>query len=708
MPGLAMDSINDDVDGFIIDPEALASWMASSEVDQKALGNFAAITSLENPFLSAVLYKILGLSVMLSKKLLRARRLRRLDPTRETRSLQLYHHILWLSREGLLVLEEWVLPRVEGYTELKILAYKLRASFYHIFVLFHNQPAVHSPGIITLPSESLLINGAASESESVSKDSSRFSFKTTKPEIIVVPEKQPSPTAGALANRKKATPAPPPGLAPVQIPKAASSFLLPALDYTPTATACFNHAVLLAERFLPGSHPLRLSIKLEYAAYLYDCLHDPAACRRLAKQAIADVYKAQEGMDDESFEDAAEIVSILGKMVKRGGKTSSAGGSTTPAGTPRGDSSRSEGGRTPPTKSKRTTTPKSIPTPRGSPAKPSPKTSRNFRLIMRSGFQKPGAIPFLALVVFLLLSLVPSLAKEWDFYNIHLGYIGYHRNDVRHLPRVKDASTDIRSRLRTFGFGGSCKSWTIDGSCQPEHLSRPQRAVLDTPRSAREADPDVAAYVAELSSFSRGVRAFKTLLTKQLDTRPILQHFSSTRDVSVTTPARLTSTLDASVTPVSACDEMAPPSSSSQQNHNTSAISSFSPMEAMSFLYESWQQACRVGNEYLEDGFSRIGLFRTPFPSSSSDPSPENKYPHGAGTPEQQLLPTRIAKNDSKVVPAAWSPSFRPPAHAMPTSALNHTGPAAASSKAMDERSEHRRGSCMAIVIGLVVGVMWF
>ncbi|PWY89747.1 14-3-3 protein [Aspergillus heteromorphus CBS 117.55] len=317
--------------------------MASSEVDQKALANFAAITSLENPFLSAMLYKILGLSVMLSKKLVRARRLRRLDPTRETKSLQLYYHIIWLSREGLLILEELILPLVEGYVELKILGYKLRASFYHIFVLFHNQPAVHLPGVVGLPSSTSVSNGVPA-AESPSKESeSRFSFHPNA-DVITVSGKPGSASGGA--PRGKVTQAPP-GFAPVQPPPSVSAFILPALDYTPTATACFNHASLLAERFLPGSHPLRLSIKLEFAAYLYDCLHDPHACRRLAKQAIADVYNAQEGMDDESFEDAAEIVGILGKMVKRGAKGSSAAGSTTAVGTPRDEKSRSEGSRTP-------------------------------------------------------------------------------------------------------------------------------------------------------------------------------------------------------------------------------------------------------------------------------------------------------------------------------------------------------------------------
>lgn len=321
------------------DPASLAFWMASSEVDQKALGNFAAATSFDTPFLSAMLYRVLGLSVMLSKKLLRARKLRRLDTTRETKSLQLYHHIIWLSREGLLILEEFVLPLVQGYVELKVLTHKLRASFYHIFVLFHNQPAIHSPGIISLPNGTALPNGVCQEPSHSKEPYSRFSFNPT-PEVLPTPsERKPLPNGVPLGSTKQY----PPGLGPVQPPKSASSYLLPSMDYMPSATACFNHAAALAEKLLPGSHPLRLSVNLEYAAYLYDCHHNPTACRRLAKKAIADVYNAQEAMDDESFEDAAEIVGILGKMIKRGGKTSSAG---TSSGTL--DKSRSDNSRSPP------------------------------------------------------------------------------------------------------------------------------------------------------------------------------------------------------------------------------------------------------------------------------------------------------------------------------------------------------------------------
>lgn len=315
-------------------PPTFAVFMASSEVDQKFLGHFATITRHANSFLSAMLYKILGLSVILSKKLLRARKLRRLDPTRETKSLQLYHHILWLSREGLVMVEQYIIPMVVEYIELKVLAYKLQASFYHIFVLFHNQPTVHhSSGIQSMPpsmSNLHLPFGKTSSPPGFSPPPDRGSITASPPMDASVDG---GPVGGSRPQNF------PPGLGHLQPPKFAASFILPILDYTPTATAAFTFVSSLADQLLPGSHPIRLSVKLEYSAYIYDCLHDVDASRRLAKRAISDVYNAEEGMDDESFEDAAELVGILGKMVKRGGKTSSLDGSSIEK--PRSEGSRS-------------------------------------------------------------------------------------------------------------------------------------------------------------------------------------------------------------------------------------------------------------------------------------------------------------------------------------------------------------------------------
>ncbi|KAI9699109.1 MAG: hypothetical protein M1836_003298 [Candelina mexicana] len=289
--------------------------MASSEVDQKYLGEFAKHVRDDNPLLSSMLYKVLGLSVMLAKKLVKARRLRKLDTTRDTPSLQLYHHIIWQSREGLVMLEQYVLPMVANFRELKVLAFKLQASFYHIYVLFHNQPRVNQLAIPTFQpppglSATPLMNGAALAGGS---------GKATHP------MKNGGPVGGQL----------PPGLTPVSVPKPTASFLLPAIDYIPTANFAFAQTSKMAESLLPGSHPLRLSVKMEYAAFLYDCVKDYDASRRLARQAIADVYRTEEGIGDEEFEDAKELVAVLGRMTKRGlastpGSTSGIGSSSTP------------------------------------------------------------------------------------------------------------------------------------------------------------------------------------------------------------------------------------------------------------------------------------------------------------------------------------------------------------------------------------------
>ena len=307
---------------------AFDTLMASSEVDQKFLVRFAKETNNSYAFLASKLYQILGLSVLLSKKLIRARRLRRLDTTRDTKSLQLYHHIIWLAREGLWILEEYVLPMVRNSTiyELKVLSYKLRASFYHIFVLFHNQPSINQTAI---PSFSPLLNADVK-----GKGKARDSLRSSPP--LNPLEGGPVRTAATL----------PPGLTPISIIKPSASFLLPAENYIPKASQYFEYAASLSETHLSGSHPIRLSVKTEYAAYLYDCLHDGEGSRKLAQAAIRDVYNAKEGMDDDMFEDAAELVGILGKMMKRAhggartqrsrsGSTPWVGEGSTPGTTPR-------------------------------------------------------------------------------------------------------------------------------------------------------------------------------------------------------------------------------------------------------------------------------------------------------------------------------------------------------------------------------------
>lgn len=283
--------------------------MASSEVDQKFLGRFAENIGTDNPLLSSMLFKVLGLSVILAKQLVRARKLRKTDPARAAKSLDLYFHIIWLAREGLVMVEQYILPMVAGYGELKVFSYKLRASFYHIFVTFHNTPPVNSgstPRQVTTPP------GLASP-RPLKIDKGKAPDRGTP-----IPESRSSSVQPTHALEGGPVGGPRPDGFDFNKPPQSANFLLPARNYIPTALECFQEASELAESVLWGSHPLRLSVKVEFCAFLYDCMHDAEGCRRLAKTTIAEVYNAQEGMDDDMFEDAAELVGTLGRMMKRG------------------------------------------------------------------------------------------------------------------------------------------------------------------------------------------------------------------------------------------------------------------------------------------------------------------------------------------------------------------------------------------------------
>ncbi|KAJ2898202.1 hypothetical protein MKZ38_004128 [Zalerion maritima] len=263
--------------------------MASSEVDQKFLGRLAKAVEPDNPLLGSVLFKLLGLSLNLSQQLIQARRQRKQE-TEDGKSLELYLHIIWLSREGSRMLEQYVLPMVGNYVELKVLAYKLRASFYHIFVLFHNQPPVSNMAM-NMPQEGQRLD----KGKGVIRDHDPLTYSTLE--------------GGPVA--------PPPGFGPPP-PELAASFLMAARDFLPEAHRYFQEAVALADDLLWGSHSLRLSVKTEYSAFLYECMQDPDGSRKHAKDAIAEVYDATEPMDDDMFNDACELVTVLGKMMKRG------------------------------------------------------------------------------------------------------------------------------------------------------------------------------------------------------------------------------------------------------------------------------------------------------------------------------------------------------------------------------------------------------
>ncbi|EDP56384.1 hypothetical protein KXX16_006456 [Aspergillus fumigatus] len=319
---------------------------------------------------------------------------------------------------------------------------------------------------------------------------------------------------------------------------------------------------------------------------------------------------------------------------------------------------------------------------------------------MRSGIQKPGAIPFFALILFSILSLVPSLAKEWGFYNLQIGYRAYSRSEDWHLPRVKDGAIEVRPR--TSSAGTLCKSWLAGGSFQscPNRKGRPRRGALDAPSlSAFEAasvfDSEPLTQTAtRSSSLTRGVHAFKAFFIKQLDDCQILQPFlpGSAPSVPKSTSRPVPPSVNSSVAPVPLLSEE-PQRWSRITNQTTSATKHILESSRIRFLsgcHDAWQQACLVAMDFLKSFPSALGT--QPFPSNSTE----------SGFPLQLPGQEPGRKSAPQPLPAD--------ALAAPTKPITQAAPAAGQSEvaAVDDSPKKMRGSCMAIVIGLVVGVIWF
>ncbi|KAE8371174.1 hypothetical protein BDV26DRAFT_276648 [Aspergillus bertholletiae] len=337
---------------------------------------------------------------------------------------------------------------------------------------------------------------------------------------------------------------------------------------------------------------------------------------------------------------------------------------------------------------------------------------------MRSGFHKPGAISFLALLVFSLLSLV-SLAKEWDFYNLRFGCIGYYYKDVRQPSRVRDGPIDTRSRIRT--TGSQCKSWAINGYCLSDfdRVHRPRRSVPDTPRSSFEAatvfDTDSIAYLAEeTSNFARGVRAFKSLFIQQMGDRQISNPLS-TRNVSPVASA--SSSLASNVSNFSAISPSPTNEALLPRSYNCNVTTTAkegpaqSPQYPFSHLRELWQQACHATRAYLGSWTVAHTLRRERLPPGS-ETMIEETLQLSEQTDQrigERTVPKVLPSNGSNAALstlALTSPqSLTKPTDIPDSPIVNDEGPKGVGH---GPSTQPARGSCMAIVIGLVVGVMWF
>ncbi|KAJ5516884.1 hypothetical protein N7527_008444 [Penicillium freii] len=305
---------------------------------------------------------------------------------------------------------------------------------------------------------------------------------------------------------------------------------------------------------------------------------------------------------------------------------------------------------------------------------------------MWSSLDKPGALPLLILIVFSLLTLVPSLP---NLYHSKFADFSFYTGAARQIPLLQDSVTELAPKAHT--LNEPRKSWILSAS----HRSRGNRppltarvgnaAVVPASETTTVANKSrLSSFTCESSfSFSRKARAFRTYFIQQLDDYTFLTSFSNRSLVANSMHPYPTITLNESL-PTS--ENKSPPSIPSYNNSSDSILEPLLPFPT--FLRDIYQQACHVAIDFGK----RVGLHGANYAKSVSIP----EWITGAPT---SLIPHPTIPNASDQDPC--TPSEQAPPQ-------QKVGAEDSTDAAAGRHSQELHGSCMAVVIGLVAGIMWF
>ncbi|KAL4917621.1 hypothetical protein BDW62DRAFT_211123 [Aspergillus aurantiobrunneus] len=343
---------------------------------------------------------------------------------------------------------------------------------------------------------------------------------------------------------------------------------------------------------------------------------------------------------------------------------------------------------------------------------------------MRSGLRKPGTVPFFALILFSLLSLMPTLAKEWDFYSPHLAYLGLPRHEGRYSSsRVKNASIDSRSRL--YMTGSHCKSRFFGdfySSCL-NHNAQPHHSAINTPpRSSFEAgaepvnDPITYSPTKESSSITRGVSAFKEFVIKCWDDQQMAEPFTPRHDSVGKISTQPTPTLaNLSAAPASSNGQQRQPTPASELDATPPAGHStedFLLFRLPLFIHETWQQVCHTGGHYLEvlttrsptHHYNQTLIPNSPAPTFTGDEQAHSEHLQSEEQPQAESTSNRgLSLNTNSAIQVGTPPGLND--SSTPALSPNPLTMTAGQSKYIGFRrdSEHMDGSSMAIITFLRV-----
>lgn len=302
--------------------------MALAEIDRKVLAHLINYYVSENRVVVENLRRVLGISVMLEEKLSDIQELRLFRIPLGARPVDAYRELLFLAKEGLALTEVFIAPHCGENADgvYQVMALKLRASFHHIFCQYHNTPPVRQlrqkkvEGLSALSAYYLASRQDQNFELAASPVPSVQSF-VTNPYAANV--QAPPILAHVPADAQPRTaPIYPPGLSAGTVneygfPVAASTFLMPALDYTPETKRLFELATKRAEITLHPAHPLVLSLALEQATFLMNCLGEYEKAFKVIKRAARTAYLVRKEVTKANWDDDIKIMNDMTDVLSR-------------------------------------------------------------------------------------------------------------------------------------------------------------------------------------------------------------------------------------------------------------------------------------------------------------------------------------------------------------------------------------------------------
>jgi len=269
------------------------------------------------------LYTLLGLSVQLAKRVTTLDEYILSASISRSELLALRHHVLFLVKQGLQIVEMRLLPFTsDGQLGvlLQVEIALLRASLYHVLSVHHNTPESveeHSPDT-SVPTVTQTASALQSRSHEPSKHELPDAEATTSTIAtdtslftnpwLLHPTHNPSTSATKLTTDIFHTSR----LTSLSYSNQ-QNFLLPPSAYIPITSTYFTTATLAAAT-LPGSHPLRLAVAVAYTKFMTQCMGEAGRneARAVAVKAVEDAWRAKEwGLGDEEFEEAVGCVRVL-------------------------------------------------------------------------------------------------------------------------------------------------------------------------------------------------------------------------------------------------------------------------------------------------------------------------------------------------------------------------------------------------------------